>query len=188
MLMRWIDHLLHVPNAQPPLPSDWEPHPTHPIHTVPYYLAPLWESSIRHRAEERAASKAASSETRAGRKEQVGRVPQELKQKLKRAKGAKSLLQELEEEVRAFVKEWESRQGQEELDSEDEEIVFVGRNGLMSDEQRGMVEEELEREKMVFDSLADDTGASFGYFPLFYILRCRSKMLIFRIDDGSSTP
>lgn len=49
-----------------------------------------------------------------------------------------------------------------ELDSEDEEIVFVGRNGTMSDEQRKTVEEELEREKMVFDSRADDHGASFA--------------------------
>jgi len=32
----------------------------------------------------------------------------------------------------------------------------------MSDEQRQMVEEQLEREKLIFDSLADDHGASFG--------------------------
>jgi hypothetical protein len=43
-----------------------------------------------------------------------------------------------------------------------EEIVFVGRNGMMSDEQRKTVEEELEREKMIFDALEGDKGASFG--------------------------
>jgi hypothetical protein len=113
-------------------------------------------------------------EKRGGVEEQKGRIPQELRQRLKKAKGAKSLLQELEEEIRAFVKEWERKQrilnGREddselgaEMDSEDEEIVFVGRNGTMSDEQRKTVEEELEREKLVFDSLADDTGGSFGY-------------------------
>lgn len=100
-----------------------------------------------------------------------GRVPQELRQKLKKAKGAKSLLQDLEEEVRKFVREYERKEcirmgkqeeSEPEMDSEDEEIVFVGRNGTMSDEQRKTVEEELEREKKVFDSLADDTGASFG--------------------------
>jgi hypothetical protein len=66
------------------------------------------------------------------------------------------------------VREWERTQRREEgkaeteLDSEDEEIVFVGRNGTMSDEQRKSAEEVLEREKLVFDSLADDHGASFG--------------------------
>ena len=128
---------------------------------------------MRHRAEEIAASR--SEKFGVAPKEQRGRVPAELKQKLKRAKGAKSLLQDLEEEVRAFVKEWETKQcalsgkggkAEEEegleMDSEDEEIVFVGRNGTMSDEQRKTVEEELEREKLVFDSLADDHGASFG--------------------------
>lgn len=56
-----------------------------------------------------------------------------------------------------------------EVDSEDEEIVFVGRNGTMSDEQRRTVEEELEREKLVFDSLEADHGASFGYvFPIIF--------------------
>ncbi|PMD35825.1 hypothetical protein L207DRAFT_515580 [Hyaloscypha variabilis F] len=166
---RWEnDRLLHVPNAQPPLPSDWEVRPTHPVHTVPYYLAPLWDAGIRHRAEEIAEEKKRSVSKRAGVEEQKGRVPQELRQKMKKSKGAKSLLQELEEEVRAFVKEFERRErerdGKEEIemDSEDEEIVFVGRNGVMSDEQRKTVEEELEREKMIFDALEGDKGASFG--------------------------
>jgi hypothetical protein len=162
------DHLLHVPNAQPPLPSDWEVRPTHPVHTISYYLAPLWEQGLRRRAEEAAAEKKREAERRSGAQGQRGRVPQELRQKLKRSKGAKSLLQELEEEVRSFVREWERTQRREEgkaeteLDSEDEEIVFVGRNGTMSDEQRKSAEEVLEREKLVFDSLADDHGASFG--------------------------
>ncbi|PMD62506.1 uncharacterized protein K444DRAFT_610561 [Hyaloscypha bicolor E] len=167
---RWEnDRLLHVPNAQPPLPSDWEVHPTYPVHTVPYYLAPLWDAGVRHRAEEIAEEKKRLTSKRSGVEEQKGRVPQELRQKLKKSKGAKSLLQELEEEVRAFVKEFERREqekdgrGEEvEMDSEDEEIVFVGRNGVMSDEQRKTVEEELEREKMIFDALEGDKGASFG--------------------------
>lgn len=161
---------MHVPNAQPPLPSDWEVRPTYRVHTVPYYLAPLWENGVRHRAEEIAAAKKTEAWKRAGIKDQKGRVPQELRQKMKKAKGAKTLLQELEEEVRNFVREWDrkSRMLDDEdaaLDSEDEEIVFIGRNGTMSDEQRKTVEEELEREKLVFDSLADDHGASFGYAP-----------------------
>lgn len=53
--------------------------------------------------------------------------------------------------------------GSLELDSEDEEIVFVGRDGGMSDEQRKTLEEELEREKLVWEGLENDKGASFGF-------------------------
>ena len=170
-MLIWVtaDHLLHVPNAQPPLPSDWEVHPTHPVHTFSYYLAPLWDQGFRQRAEEIAAGKRRGTERRAGCQAQRGRVPQELKQKLKKSKGAKSLLQELEEEIRTFVKEWERRQmaddgkSEVEMESENEEIVFVGRNSMLSVEQRNSAEEQLQREKLVFDSLADDHGASFGY-------------------------
>lgn len=172
------DRLLHVPNVQPPLPSDWEVRPTYPVHTVPYYLAPLWENGIRHRAEEVAALKKKSARKSARQAAGItissdddeenstaGRVPAELRQKLKKSKGAKSLLQDLEEEIRAFVSNWSAAHAQLsglELDSDDEEIVFVGKNCTMSDEQRKTVEEELEREKLVFDSLVDDHGASFG--------------------------
>lgn len=132
-------------------------------------MAPLWDAGVRHRAEEIAAEKKLDKARKSGSCEERGRVPQDLRQKLKKSKGAKSLLQDLEEEVRKFVQEYEGKQkilGQmkeDEMDSEDEEIVFIGRNGTMSDEQRNLVEEELQREKLVFDSLADDTGASFGY-------------------------
>jgi hypothetical protein len=139
---------------------------------VPYYLAPLWDAGVRHRVEEAAAAKKAKIAKKVGldvNREEKGRIPVELRRRLKKSKGAKSLLQDLEEEVRRFVQEWDrkkeklARKSEEwELDSEDEEIVFVGRNGTMSDEQRRAVEEELEREKLIFDSLADDHGASFG--------------------------
>lgn len=170
------DRLLHVPNAQPPLPSDWEIRPTYQVRTVPYYLAPLWDAGVRHRAEEIAAAKKLEVKKRAGIHEEKGKIPQELRQKLKKSKGAKTLLQELEEEVRKFVREYEGKskmlnETDAEVDSEDEEIIFVGKNGTMSDEQRKTVEEELEREKLVFDSLANDHGASFGYVTLLFLLR-----------------
>ena len=185
------DRLLHVPGVQPPLPSDWEVHPTYPVHSVPYYLAPLWESGVRHRAEEAAAAKKKKS-LKSKIDTGESRVPQELRQKLKKARGAKSLLQDLEEEVRNFVKEWAGKNASlgrdgAELDSEDEEIVFIGRNGTMSDEQRKTVEEELEREKLVFDSLADDHGASFGYVTSkdgdLYLLTCFRRWLVHSIAD-----
>ncbi len=98
------------------------------------------------------------------------KVPKELREKLRRSRGAKGLLQDLEEEVRQFVKMWEAKekqlqqQGLADMDSsEDEEIVFVGRNGHMKDVQSSKrAEDRLQRDKLVFDSLVDDHGASFG--------------------------
>lgn len=174
------DHLLHVPNAQPPLPSDWAPHPTYPVHTVPYYLAPLWDAGIRHRAEELASSKKTAEAQRAGFSETKGRVPSELRMKLKRSKGAKTLLQDLEGEVRGFVREFELREkaalkrgpagfggSEADIDSEDEEIVFIGRdahgNGItMSDEVKDVMEEELEREKKVYEGLVGTPEGGFA--------------------------
>lgn len=169
------DRLLHVPNVQPPLPSDWEVRPTYPVRSIPYYLAPLWDAGVRHRAEEESAAKKAASKTAFPAASQAkGRVPQELRQKLKKARGAKSLLQDLEEEIRSFVKEYElrARKGSagdelDELDSEDEEIVFVGRNGMSDDDRfvlEEVVEEELEREKLVYESSVGDQGAGFGRY------------------------
>ncbi|EKD20131.1 uncharacterized protein L3040_002196 [Drepanopeziza brunnea f. sp. 'multigermtubi'] len=175
---RWEnDRLLHVPNAQPPLPSDWAPHATHRVNHIPYYLAPLWDAGIRHRAEEKSLQKAAAPAQRAGIVEEKGRVPSDLKTKLKKSKGAKTLLQELELEVRTFVKEFELQQrrqaaqkgakGGEEMDSEDEEIVFIGRDkdgkGItMSDEVKDVMEEELQRKKIVYESLAGSPDGGFA--------------------------
>ena len=106
--------------------------------------------------------------------ESAGKIPRELREKLKKAKAAKGLLRDLEMQVRLFVKNWEdqAKKDKEEkvdLDPEYEEIVFVGRNGQMHDmppspkSKKSMDESDLERDRLVFDSLANDQGASFGY-------------------------
>ncbi|KAK0636713.1 R3H-associated N-terminal domain-containing protein [Bombardia bombarda] len=171
---RWEnDHLLGVPNAQPPLPSDWEVHPTYPVlPTVPYQLAQYWDKGLRERAEERKAAFAAhrkkltlvaTTTTAPGAagtpvvavtaRADVGKVPKDLRAKAKRTPAVKSWLRVLEEPVRAFLVERglvakqeepepalekqqqqvvvEDRNSSDEMDTEDEEIVFVGRNGTM---------------------------------------------------------
>lgn len=168
---RWEnDHLLSNPYAQPPLPSDWEVHPTYPRHNVPYFLAPLWDAEYARSTQER--KKCADAAKAPANKEaaEVKKVTQELRAKLKKSRGAKGLLQDLEQEVRGFVEQWEEKQRQLEQeglidpDSEDEEIVFVGRNGAMSDERRKEKQEDaLEKDKLIFQSLVDDHGAAFGY-------------------------
>ena len=94
------------------------------------------------------------------------------------------MLQDLEEQVREFVKTWEETRLEDEemdVDSEDEEIVFVGRSGEMSDtppspSSRSRKETEdaaaaaaaavVAREKLILESLAEDKGAKFGFVPL----------------------
>lgn len=150
--------------------------------------------------------------SRMGGKDKVSR---ELRQKIKRAKGAKGLLQDLEEQVRQFVKGWEEKEKEaerrrrknindeeeeqkEEMDSEDEEIVFVGRNGAMKDVPESpttptMSEDEdednfdqFERDKLVFDSLVDDHGASFGYVPARGVLRHFQSVMKTFYEAGSA--
>lgn len=163
---RWEnDRLLNNPHAVPPLPSDWDVQPTYPRHSIPYYLAPLWDAGLKQNS-------AANSEAkkRAGDDDEAAaKVPKQLREKLKRARGAKGLLRDLEEEVRTFVKTWEAKEAQLEqdhssdIDSEDEEIVFIGRNGQIEETPpRKRLDRQLEKDKLVFDSLANDQGASFG--------------------------
>ena len=113
--------------------------------------------------------------------ESSGKIPRELRETLKKAKAAKGLLKDLEEQVRLFVKKWENdmkrKQKEEpEIDSEDEEIVFVGRNGQMHDmppSPKSMdspdERDRIEQDRLVFDSLAEDQGASFGYVFIIHV-------------------
>jgi hypothetical protein len=160
------------PHAQPPQPSDWQIQPTHPVHHVPYYLAPLWDAGYakQNAARKEREQRAKKHVVEGAAAEAAGKVPKELREKLKRSKAAKGMLQDLEKEVRSFVEKWEIKcqrmeeRGIIEPDSEEEdEIVFIGRNGEMSDARTSDEILELEREKLVFDSEEGDHGAGFGY-------------------------
>ena len=136
---------------------------------MPYYLAPLWDTSVAARTlDDRQKQKNAHKSTSV-EDQSANRVPKELRGRLKKARAAKGLLQDLEEQVRAFVKSWEEKMKhtEKDCDSEDEEIVFVGRNGQMHDMppsptfQKGKCDE-LPKDQLLFESLASDQGASFG--------------------------
>ncbi|KAJ5929619.1 hypothetical protein N7454_006569 [Penicillium verhagenii] len=175
---RWEnDRLLHNPWAEPPAPSDWAIAPTYTRHDpMPYYLAPLWEVHYARMADHHSARKHAAKTANVKH-----RVPKELRSKLKHARAARGMLQDLEDDIRHFIQKWnekqlylqnEGLQDAPEEDSEDE-IVFVGRNGQMHDSperklkleqmcQELSLHHERDGEKMVFESLVDDRGASFG--------------------------
>ena len=193
------DRLLNVPNAQPPLPADWEVRPTHPVRSVPYFLASLWdERAAKRPSASRTKRNAAHDQNRhfaEGISKEAARIQKELRAKMKKSKGAKNLLMDLEETVRAFIQTWEEKEAELErsgafenvgnsdsssLDecviesdsSDDEEIVFVGRDlatrdlstkKTQKDEKQRMKAEELRRDILVYEGLLDDHGAAFGY-------------------------
>ncbi|KAF2705691.1 hypothetical protein K504DRAFT_460399 [Pleomassaria siparia CBS 279.74] len=178
---RWEnDRLLSNPHAEPPQPKDWEIRPTYPVRHVPYYLAPLWDAGLRQNAAERKTA-AAKAKTKAVPKIVAakptipGVVPKELRDKLKRSRGAKGLLIDLESEVRKFVENWEEKERRAEAinvpadpDSSDDEIVFVGRNGQMND-LPSPTREEIKREMKLFETLAGDQSGSFGRWLVHHI-------------------
>lgn len=161
---RWEnDRLLSNPYAQPPLPSDWQVQPTYTRQTVPYFLAPLWDAEYARKTQERQRRAEAARKPASKQEAEAQKVARELKAKLKKSRGATGLLQDLEEDVRDFIEKWEQREkelekdGLIEADSEDDEIVFVGRNGAMSDERRREKREQtLENDKLIFQSLVHD--------------------------------
>ncbi|KAF9872423.1 uv-damaged dna-binding protein [Colletotrichum karsti] len=168
---RWEnDRLIGVPNVQPPLPSDWEVHPTYPVQVVPYDIAKFWDTGLRQHIEDK------TSKLQAQRKKQqrkngsatglgIGEVPRDLRDQAKRTPAVKGWVRVLEEPVRNFLKE-RSEESDAEGDSEDEEIVFVGRKGMSAagkgwKKARREVGSEKVDTGMVFDSLGDDESASF---------------------------
>ncbi|KAI5366339.1 Putative R3H domain-containing protein [Septoria linicola] len=169
---RWEnDRLLSNPHAEPPLPSDWQVQPTHTVQAVPYFLAPLWDAQYARQSKERERRAAAAKAPASKEEAMAAQVTSELRSKLKKSRGAKNLLQGLEEEVRGFVCQWDEKQkeleseGLIEPDSSDDEIVFVGRNGAMSDDKKKEKEDRhLQKDKLIFQSLVDDHGAAFGRY------------------------
>ncbi|PPJ49650.1 hypothetical protein CBER1_02158 [Cercospora berteroae] len=169
---RWEnDRLLSNPHAEPPLPSDWQVQPTHTVQNVPYFLAPLWDAQYAKKSAERQRRVAAAKAPASKEEAVAAQVTSELRAKLKKSRGAKTLLQDLEEEIRGFVSQWDEKQreleneGLIEPDSSDDEIVFVGRNSAMSDDKRKEKDaRHLQKDKLIFQGLVDDHGAAFGRY------------------------
>lgn len=178
------DRLLHNPWAEPPSSKDWDIQPTYTRHNpMPYYLAPLWDVHYKKMADHHSSRKHVKSAS------EKHRVPKELRMKLKHARAARGMLQDLEDDIRLFIRKWNEKQlyirseglqdAPEASNSEDseDEIVFVGRGGQMHDsaERKQKLQQlreemsshhERDGEKMVFESMVDDRGAGFGYVVL----------------------
>lgn len=151
---------------------DWEHRPTHPVVHVPYQLASAWDLHVRARVESKTAAAARRKQTQTrtmGDEHVTGRVPRELFVRAKKVPAVKTWVRSLEEPVRRYLVEREVAKPAAELHdesessgTEDEEIVFVGRNGSMRDgwkkarrEPKGPADTTAQ-EGMIFDVLGDD--------------------------------
>lgn len=137
---------------------------------MPYYLAPLWDVHYAH------IDRDSSRRRKDGLHDVKHRVPKDLRIKLKHARAARGMLQDLEQDIREFIQRWNEKQLKLEEDvlfpddDSEDEIVFVGRNGQMHDSpsRRDRLNpaqsdlHERDGEKMVLESAIDDRAAGFG--------------------------
>ena len=156
--------------------------PTHPVQNVPYQLASYWDRGLRERAEERKHAYVAQRKQAAGvravpgTRAEAGKVPKELRATAKRTPAMKDWLRVLEEPVRDFmvargIAKPTAEDSSDEMDSDDEEIVFVGRNGTTRDgalprekgwkEARREVGNQEADTGLVLDTLGDDDVGAF---------------------------
>ncbi|KAI1143270.1 R3H-associated N-terminal domain-containing protein [Hypoxylon sp. FL0543] len=209
---RWEnDRLMHVPNAQPPQPFDWEPRPLHPVNHVPYQIAVVWDKRMRVEVEAKKAIAARRKQIQTrtlGDAHVAGRVPRELFQRAKKTPAVKTWVRSLEEPVRRYLVEQELAKEPEPLvsdeDTEDEEIVFVGRDGTMREGWKKAKREsngKTEGEGMIFDALGDDADSAFRRWIThsisdYYGLSSRSvlvgnpkrKVVYVQLKTGHATP
>ncbi|PHH64425.1 hypothetical protein CDD81_4646 [Ophiocordyceps australis] len=181
---RWEnDRLIGVPNVQPPLPSDWEVQPTHRVHHVPYQMAQFWDQGLHQRIQEKTLALKdarkrhqlkAGSATGTG----IGEVPRDLRDTSKRSPVIRDWIRTLEEPLRQYLTAARlERQGHQEptneqdMDSDEEEIIFSGRSGAMQELKekraprlklaRRQVQSQTVDSGMVYDSLGEGESAAF---------------------------
>ncbi|KAK0391350.1 hypothetical protein NLU13_0851 [Sarocladium strictum] len=198
---RWEnDRLMHVPNVQPPQPSDWEPHPTHPIHHIPYALASYWDQTQTHRITATSSSKpslqkihldrttahqAASKRAQLARGTATGlgagEVPRDLREAAKRSHVVKGWVRDLEAPIRDWVRR-EREADVEEVGSDEEEIMFRGRGRGEEVREEKVRDTRSEESGIVMDSFGDVENASFKRWlthsiSAYYGLQSRSIIL-----------
>jgi hypothetical protein len=96
----------------------------------------------------------------------VGRVPKALKDRLKRSRSAKGLLQDLEKEIRKFIESYDgfirsyNKNQNNDFVLEDDGYVLIPPYPV-PDQSRGDIGLFPQREKLIFQGLEDDQTASF---------------------------
>jgi hypothetical protein len=182
---------MHVPNVQPPSPSDWQISPTYPVlEPVQYQLAHQWDRGLRERVE-------AEHQRRIQTPDPGAHVVRALRAAAKRVPALRTWLRILEEPVRRFVVECglaaaaacptedaakadgdPCGDGSDETGTEDDEVASVARNGRMRDgkprkEAQRQVAGQDQEMGMVLEEMDDGAGGAFKLvhfspFPLLF--------------------
>ena len=196
-----------MPNAQPPEPRDYEPRPTHPVVHVPYQVAAAWDLRVRAQVDAKKAAAARSKQVQTRTQGDIlvaGRVPRELCHRAKKTPAIRTWVRALEEPVRRYLVELEVAKrddrpgrlvdGDDDADgsdeTEDEEIVFVGRNGAMRDGWKRARREDNTEEGLVLDDLGDDDeSGAFKYVvtPSPHVMRFFSASPALTSSGGSDS-
>lgn len=173
-LCSWVDHLVGVPNAQPPLPIDYLPRATHPVSDVPYHIAQYWDRGVRQRIEEKTLA-LQSARKRQQRKNGSatglcpGEVSRDLRESAKRLPVVKTWVRALEDPVRRYVIEQRGEKSDSSEDDDEEEILFSGRNSTTLEKDSGWkrARKEMANGKvevgMVYESQTEDDAAALKY-------------------------
>ncbi|PGH34645.1 hypothetical protein GX50_02535 [[Emmonsia] crescens] len=134
---RWEnDRLLNNPWVQPPSAIDWQVQPTYQRRTVPYYLAPLWDSHFAAREQAKSSNGSRKNHNNDGGSDVQYQIPRELRLRLKHARAARGLLRDLEEDIRQFVERYHEKQAVSSQDEQGVELDGDGTQSLLSDEDK----------------------------------------------------
>jgi hypothetical protein len=127
-------------------------------------LANLWDAREREREQARAAAERKKTEQD---KQDAGRIPKTLRLRLKKSRGAKGLLQDLETEVRKFVENWEDMEGRDVetvpdsgREDEDEEYIFVPPSPLHKRDFSVESVHIMQKEKLVYSNPVDEDDSA----------------------------
>lgn len=134
--LRFPDRLLNNPWVQPPSAIDWQVQPTYQRRTVPYYLAPLWDSHFAAREQAKSSNGSRKNHNNDGGSDVQYQIPRELRLRLKHARAARGLLRDLEEDIRQFVERYHEKQAVSSQDEQGVELDGDGTQSLLSDEDK----------------------------------------------------
>lgn len=165
---------------------------------MPYYLAPLWDAHYAAKEQARVSRRKAHARANPHKHadasgdaadSEMHQIPKELRLRLKHARAARGMLQDLEDDIREFLQTWKEKQlpqapgaqaasspaetekdkaADTDTDDEEDEVVFAGRKHPAkhppnSVQDPGFNERsQSDCEKLVFESSLDDHAAGFG--------------------------
>ncbi|KAF3942274.1 hypothetical protein ABW19_dt0203812 [Dactylella cylindrospora] len=154
------DNFLNHPSYAPPSAEDFSPHPLYPTRVVRYEFATLWDPSNPSKYGYATAHHVPSAASKKDSDEK--RVPKNLKDRLKRSKGAMDLLKSLEEEVRRYAA---SLWGCSDEHEQPIAAALTGSEGVDTKSQDAMEDVTVMQKSIVEEELKDSEDEEIVFIP-----------------------